>query len=364
LAVTLGPAALACGARTYLDAADRSGDAGASPMPTTHSHPTSSGTTSSGTTSGSTTGSGGSSGCEPRSAEPIVIAEGLAGPTAIVTDASYVYWTESNIDGDRLVRWPKAGGPAETLGPALGANALAIDDVYLYLVGMYWSADTSGLWRVPKTGGAAELLAPVGGIANVLTLVGDELFGLASATHPGETDGVVYRVSKTGEGLMLLAGGIPVTTDRLAVSEPYVFWTQHEPTGAGGSLLRVPAAGGGVERLVAETNLYATTVVGEWLYWAAPPVEPHGYPTAVWRSTFDGDDAQVVSEGASFLIDFVEYEGCLYLLDNQMIARIPLDGGPMAPIGGAISQPHSMAIDASGVYWTDYLAERVLMYAW
>jgi hypothetical protein len=119
----------------------------------------------------------------------VAIAQGQARPRGVVTDETYVYWTNFDWDGatsgHEVKRWNKTTYEAKTLAQR-GAFSLALDDTHVY------AADCKGgeIWRVPKEGGNTETLAT--GLSYPLDIeVGTEAIFWVSETGAG-----VYRLAK------------------------------------------------------------------------------------------------------------------------------------------------------------------------
>ncbi len=155
-------------------------------------------------------------------------------PTAIVTDGSYVYWSDASGAVFKCAAPGGCSSPTQ-LSPAVGqpSYGIAIDASNVYF-SVAFAADggaPAGVWMVSKTGTSSTLLAsanePVGVAVDPST---------ATVYFTDIGNGTVSKVS-AGEGgaPLLVATGQSVPTG-IVVGSAYVYWTNAV---AGGTVMRM-----------------------------------------------------------------------------------------------------------------------------
>jgi hypothetical protein len=184
---------------------------------------------------------------------PKTVASTSAGdPEAIKVNETHVYWSDM-ADGT-IKRAPVEGGDPETIAPALGSEAIAIND-------------TTVCWTQWDGQGAIGCVPIAGG--TVWTPATDQPFVLAVALS---ADTVYWTV----DGAVMsapLATGVQKTwwtgtgTPRgVAVDDTHVYWSVDYEN----LILKAPLAGGPTETVTTATgNLYQVEVDGTSLYWAS-----------------------------------------------------------------------------------------------
>ena len=147
---------------------------------------------------------------------PQLLAEGLAHPWAIETDAAFAYWCD--FHGSSVARVPKAGGVSEVLNAELNRpSGLALDGTHAYL------ETDDGIFRVPLAGGDAERVSSV--ISRGLAVDGTHVYWTTHAyDEPGYAPGTLLRTQKDGTGPVEAVAGI-TDAGNIKVDNEAIYWT-------------------------------------------------------------------------------------------------------------------------------------------
>ena len=312
----------------------------------------------SGVTSDRTSFTGARSGsgrCVATESEPVVLAEGLRGPSAVGADAQSIYLAEGNVDGDRLLRLSKDGADRATLAPGAGIRAIALDDTHVYAV-VY---DNEGpVFSTLKSGASIATLAKGARMTDLVLHRGD-LFWIATGT------GTVVRLAGAHGTPTTLAGGRGWLTN-VAASAEYVYFSEgtgDDPANlAKSELVRVPRSGGPTTVVFEGTNTDGVVADDEWVYFASAHGGP--YPNALWRLPHDGHvAAEVIADVPTSTFSRLRIDGpCLYFLSATGVHRVDVVGGEVATLG-RLRDADDFALDEGHVYVTDYTGGRLYAFA-
>jgi hypothetical protein len=353
--------AVACGARSNLEAPASSTSGSVSTSSTASS-------ASSASSSGSTPGL-----CHPGDG-PVKLAAGLSNPAALAISDDFVYFVAANSDGcqpePRVNRVPKMGGGVEPVASTMRTlAALAVDDQ-----NVYWSDDPVSPCTSPADQGYAIVSAPKAGGATVV-------FPFSGQLEPAldiAVDGThVYWVSGEKGGLRRAAkgGGQPELLDTggeapisVAVFGDDVYWTsvlglRFTPK-AGGPMTKLDpsfASGTTVGVAVDATGAYSIGIA------LSPPVSGYVDFTAV--------NPEVLSKDK--FLEQEKYERPQRLtIDSSHVYWTILKQTPGSAPGGAVMRvsktasvdpmgfgkgiqiataqaPRGVAVDDTCVYWSD-----------
>jgi hypothetical protein len=152
---------------------------------------------------------------------PAAVGGGLGGANCVAVDEKRAYVSIGGTDSKQhsdgmIVSVPKSGGPAKIIVKDVHAPA----DVQVDATDAYW-IDGDKLMKAPKAGGAATQLSQAPGP------IGDIVLDDASVyfTVPGaKGDGSIGRVAKAGGAPTILASSQPAPTG-IVVDERSVYWT-------------------------------------------------------------------------------------------------------------------------------------------
>jgi len=251
---------------------------------------------------------------------PVTLASGFSGGPpggalgGIAVNTSSVYWISQGYAPPGCTpcffggvgQVPLGGGSVTTLA-AIGGSAIAVDRTSVY----YYGVRTSPLPWVGEV-----VAAPLdGGSPSTLALASPGAIAVDS-TNVYWTDGAALAVLK-----VRLGGGTPTTLasvqgspGRIAVDATSVYWTDGTcPSDGGtcnGAVMKVSLGGGAPATLASGNTPTGIAVDGTTLYWT------------------DSRDGTVM--------------------------MVPLGGGSPATLASGQSQPWSIAVDATSVYWGNF----------
>lgn len=247
--------------------------------------------------------------CSGGRCQPVAIATEEANPSAVLVDATHVYWSAQGIR-----RAPKLGGAVQVLAKD-APRFMAADDASIY-----WVASSSSvlLRSVPKAGN------PDGGLGSERTLLEPSTYG------------------------------------ELAVDAANVY-VAVESKLLGDVILRVPKAGGAVTPLIhddASSGRSPMVSDGSLLFYSA---HLPGKVRAVSVALSDaGVDAAVEISPAPAYAVTLDPSFVYWTTQNGSVKRAQKDGGGASTIASGQLSPTHLAVDASGVYWANGLANEIV----
>ncbi len=287
--------------------------------------------------------------CIAATCQPQVVASGQGGPAYVAVENGVVYWT--NASAGTLMRANVDGTGRATIARGLGTPwVLRASGGRVYVAndstgGSVTARDGDGGLAVDLSGPQASprgldvtsqyvffgtedpdagSIQRVGVDGTGLTVLVPKTFG----TKDVVTDGVNVYWAAFGAGRIEkvpIAGGPAAVVTKtigpfgLAVFSNLVFYTNHVPYDAGGSVGRVNDDGTGDSILAPGDNPRAIAVDGNYAYW-----------------TNDGDGT---------------------------VARVPVGGGAVTTLATGQTQPWGIALDDKFVYWCAKGAGLVLRVA-
>jgi hypothetical protein len=166
---------------------------------------------------------------------PTILAANEGSTTAIAVDARNVYWV-NYAESLRMI--PKGGGTPTTLTTSDDGQVdrLAIDDVHAYFT------TNHGVKRVPLSGGNAQMLAEEGigaDGADAIALDDAYVYWIDRGTT-GDTSSSLKRLAKSGGEPLVLAAGMFRSSTGLGLDTENVYVSSMEA----GNVLKVSKAGG------------------------------------------------------------------------------------------------------------------------
>ena len=292
----------------------------------------------------------GRAGCpEDSGTLPVVLASGLDEPDEIVVDDASVYWVENGSGSVKRVSI--CGGTVTTLATGQSApSSIAVDATSVYWIN---DPDTEhgAIVRVAKGGGAApEILAAALGWVTYIAV--------GSAAVYGETGiGTVTRIPLDGGAPTVVVPG-NVLVSGLAVDTTRVYWISEWGGALAGVLLSAPltsSTGGAPTTLASGLNNAQSLVVGAAsLYWIE--YDTAYVPNVVSVPAGGGTPGVVASNAAAFAIDgadvfWIRSTSPASAMDDILEGSI--DGGPPTVLASGQSFPNAIAVNSSGVYWSE-----------
>jgi hypothetical protein len=270
---------------------------------------------------GGTAGSGRSTGSSCSRDTVVETAVTDDGTRAVAVDGECVYWTTWGTawpgGKGEVAKAPLQGGAPTVLVTGLPTPyAIALDDAFVY----FTDGEDGTVNKVPKSGGAVTTLAATGlPGATAIAVDRDAVYW-----NPGGR--AVARVSKNGGAPSILASDQAVPA-AIAVDDTSVYWVNEGTAAQGGeaplSLLRANKEGGPATTL-------ASGEVFDPLY-----------------RTGDGSAEQTwsLASNATSLV-WASY-------GTGTIVRFDKSTGQATTLASGLGAPHSIAVDARWVYWTD-----------
>jgi hypothetical protein len=298
---------------------------------------------------------------------PTVLASDVPNPSYLVTDGTYLYWTDF-VQTDaaaalgRVMKMPVAGGAEVTLAtePGLFPAGLAVDTA-----NVYWVDSQGTLYAAPLAGGAAVTLAT--GVGQSSIAADGQFVYVESALGAG-----VARVPVDGGTMTTLA--LPdagLAPAGIAIDTANVYW----PAPLGGAILAVPKAGGatitlvsngiaGAGAYVSATSYQNVVSDGTAVFWNRYPgsSSPSGGVLAVSVAGEGGAPSLLYDAGSNATPFSVVTDGAnVYFLtagNTPSLVRAPADGSAAVLLAtdqfaaGITGDPGpTVAVDGVSVYW-------------
>ena len=275
-----------------------------------------------------------------------VLAEGQVGATAMVADATRVYW----IAGHQLRSVSTCGGQVTALADVGGASVLAANLTHLFVGG----GPDPGITRVPKTGGAPLSLSKT---ANVRAMAVDaaDVFWAEASTNLGE--GSVRRLPVDG-------GTEEVLVDRqmqpisVALSGDDVIWGNGASgcsggpggmTCAGGGLWRVGRSAGPATLVHDPGTVSQVLTQGRRVFWVASSAPGIG----VVDLDPPGEVRAVVQYPPAWPMVVVDGEALYFTGGSHAVSRVPASGGEPRVLVSGLPGIAAVAVNDGGVFAVD-----------
>ena len=276
------------------------------------------------------------------------LAAGQTHPYAVVADSDHLYFTTEGQG--TIMRAALATGNLSELassGAQSRAAGIALDDD-----NVYWTDSKAGsVMAVPLTGGQPQAIAT----------------GQNSPYGIAVEAGSVYWTD-VGAGTVMtvpVAGGEPTTlaSDQLgpcgiAVDDTHVYWTNY----GAGTLTRLPIGGGAREELAAHlTNPWRVVVYAGKAYWSNLGA---GNLMMISLGSAPSEPTTLASEQPAPSHLAVDATG-VYWTDvaSGSVMTVPLAGGTPFQLAAQQSGPAGIATNGAAVYWASYLGDAVMRLA-
>lgn len=281
-----------------------------------------------------------------------ILVQGGDAPRWLAVAGSQLYWSEGGPIGQiegftRLARILIGSRQPVTVLLGVGGGPMAADDSNLYVGSGF------RIYKIPVDGGPPETLVHTD----------DKIYSLAcdgSYVYWLEGPLAVVRRAPVGGGLIDTLFGSTVSplsgpAGPIRVSGGYVYWMSHFS-----AISRVPAGGGPVQTIVSSDLSFLSDFVtdGASIYFSDQDTGD------IKRVPVTGGNSVTLANGRSYSsISLALDSNYLYWIDQTLLGKVPLTGGPILLIAGvnnAASPPAAIAVDGASLYWTETASGAVM----
>jgi hypothetical protein len=280
---------------------------------------------------------------------PVVLASGLDMPDGIAIDEAFVYWVENGSGSVKRVSI--CGGAVTTLATGQSApTAIAVDATSVYWINYPETEQGGSIMRVAKGGGAApEVLASALGGVDCIAVGSSAVYGATGI-------GAVTRISLEGGAPTVVVPG-DILVSGLAVDTTRAYWISEKGGVLGGILFSAPLTSGtGTPTMLASglNNARSLVLGATVLYWIE--FDTAYVPNVVRMPAGGGTPELVASNAVAFAIDgadvfWIRSSSLPPVMDD--ILEGSLDGGAPTVLAAGQSSPNAIAVNSSGVYWSE-----------
>jgi hypothetical protein len=300
--------------------------------------------------------------CQSANGKPTVLVSNLtSNPGSLALDGEFVYFTT----GQGIAKIPKTGGKAQALGGFPNLSGIAVGGGFIYFV-----VDSGGVSRIPVDGSQPTMIVPAtqgGGSgpiafddANLFFLVGQNVRRTPLAGGPPES--LVNDVWQQG----------PNNGQRLALGMSSVFYMGGGPNPGTSSQVSVIAKGApsigndglqgshpGVSLTAASGEIRGLVSDGKLVYFADLAsdglklvLEIHKLDPSSKKNTVLASVSPMMNGGASAAL---ATDGqSVFFGSAAGLFSVGVNGGSVTTLDES-SQPTSIALDDSYIYWADQL---------
>ncbi len=279
---------------------------------------------------------------------PVALVSGLDSPDGIAVDDTTVYWTESATGTVKSVSI--CGGAVTTIASGLSAPySIALDATSVYWIDFPDAAPDGTLMKIAKRGAAAPeiLAAGLGGVSNFS--VGSSAVYAATGIGP-----VTAIPLEGGPPTVVVPGNVLVSG--IAADATRVCWLSELGGAFAGILFSDPLAPGGAQLTLASglDNARGLVVVAGSPYWVESATAMATVSNLVRVPAAGGTPEVVASNVGEFAIDGAEvfWIGASSTPGTGDILGAPIDGGAPSVLATGEPFPTGIAVNASGVYWS------------
>jgi hypothetical protein len=285
-------------------------------------------------------GSGGGGGVCDTECAPVTMASDQHSPFYIAADAKNVYWTTWRpIDPNGTVkRAPLSGGVPVMLTTDVGPGAIAVDATSLY----WASPQQYTITKMPIDGHSPTVMASGSDAESAFAIAVDSMN--------------VYWTTGRGAVMQMPTGGgtpIAIASDQgfprgIAVDATSVYFTTFDT----GTVKKVPIGGGIVTTLASGQDAPAAIVVhGDTAYWLNAK--------SLMAVNIDGGMPYEVTSAAVPRSIAVDDSG-VYWTNYQplgKVLKVPFDGGPMITLARDQDGPAAIVVQGDSVLWSNANAQ-------
>jgi hypothetical protein len=307
---------------------------------------------------------GGSSFDHHRRAPVKILASNLKEPTRMALGASGLYVLTGGPEESTVVHVPLAGGSPTVVAESKGCGkAIAVDSTSVFWLAVSKGDPSSGgdIFRAPLAGGAAVPITHV--------VHGSGIFVFNSILYF-----TLYLPTPFSLGALTLDGGVPVgsrdttfVNGDVVAGNAGVFWltTGYDGVGAPrghGSIEALPLSNLGHDRVIANHQMAPSRIAVDdaHVYWTSDGGSnvvdggEHGsVPGYLARASVQGGGVETLvtmCDEHSALGALAVADGDVYFAAGDVIAHVPVAGGPVAVVG-ADADAVAIGVDADQVYF-------------
>jgi hypothetical protein len=269
----------------------------------------------------------------------VILASGQDSPQGIAHDDANVYWTDL---GGSVMKVPLGGGVPTAVASGLTTPTSITVDAN----SVYWT-NRGAVMKVPLGGGGPTALASGQSVPSGLAVDATSVYWANSGS------GSVMKVPVGGGMATTLASG-PSGPAGIAVDATSVYWTNATT----GTVMKVPLDGGVPIALASGQDSPTSIAVDVTsVYFATTTATGLGF---VMKVPLGGGNPVALASGEPPNSIAVDATG-VYWTNNDLSAaagagavmKLPLEGGVPTMLALAQNAPMGIAVDATSIYWTN-----------
>ena len=303
------------------------------------------------------TGTGGTTPLDDCSAPTTtVLADKQEQITSVALDAETVYWGNQDLDANRILTIPKAGGNVAILAttPQPSTN-LVVDDTRVY-----WSedtGDTTTIYSVAKASGPstpAQLAMTTTGACSGLSVDSDHVYWASGHR--------IYSLPKSGGAAPTeFVKPSPVMNyDRRGVLADHdrVYWLE-----GNARIVSLPRSGVGPQHITSLVSHAHRFVIGAYEFYLGDPLGVPQDSGELFATPKDGGAGTVLVGAMDGVVEIAVNSSCVYWTTSQngiRLQAVPALGGDPVTLAQVGASGAVIAADESGVYWGERDTHRLM----
>lgn len=303
---------------------------------------------------------------------PITLASGNSSYWAIALDETYVYWTD--VERGLILKVPKNGGDVTQLASTSSnvSVAVAVYGDFVYWAETNASTGFGAIKMVHKNGGTPTTVAADPGWGAFIGIRGlavdsSGVYWSVAGNNTGSPNGMVLAIPGTpvndpmqlsSTTPMVLATGLKNPVG-LKLHTDNIYWIESDCCGTGGAVKKLNKASGLPVTLASGLGeLDGIATDGQNVYFG------------IWN-----DSVHKISVTGGTVVELGGYTSSQFLaIDNDFVyftsiwgdsvGKIAKDGTGEADLANGLVRPWGLAVDETGLYWTEQGAIKKLPSEW